>query len=338
MKTIKKVNPFARIIVPIFILAAIISAALCGYVFVERWSFFDSLYMVIITLFSVGFMEVHPLSHAGRAITMGLIVFGVGTVAYTIGQAMEMMVEGQFAKYRRRREMEKKVRELKGHYIICGFGRVGHQVAYEFDLEKVPYFVIDSKPETSDELEQKGIPYIVGDMTSDEALLEAGIAKAKGLIACADSDASNVFVTLTARVMNPKLLIIARASNVATEIKLKKAGANKVISPYFISGNRMASMALRPVAVDFLDTVMKSENVELVIEEFELDGGSKLSGKTLADLQIKQKTGAMVLAVKKSSGKFDLQPGARTILERGDILVALGTKEQLESLRKLSGA
>jgi voltage-gated potassium channel len=335
--SVKVKNPIIRIIPPLIVLALIITIAICGYIFIEGWKFFDAFYMVVITLFSVGFMEVHPLNMFGRMVTMFLIVFGVGTVAYTVGQMVEMMVEGQFIKYRRMKEMEKKKAELKNHYIICGFGRVGHQVANEFEHEKLPYFVIDSKPETGPELDGKGIPYIIGDMSTDEALQEAGIDKAKGLIACADSDSSNVFVTLSARVLNPKLFIIARASNVSTETKLKKAGANRVISPYFISGNRMASMAIRPIAVDFLDTVMRSESVELMLEEYMVDDNADVIGKSLSELDIKKKTGAMILAIKHKTGKFNFQPTAQSKIEKDDALVALGTSEQLKMLRNMIG-
>jgi voltage-gated potassium channel len=330
-------NPLRRIIPPLVVLIIIITLAVLGYTLLEHWRLLDAIYMVTITLATVGFKEVHELTDAGRIITMGLIIFGVGTVAYTAGQLVEMIVEGQIVGYRRRRGMEKKIAELKDHYIICGFGRVGHQVAKEFDMEKIPYVVIDSKPETETELDAKGIRYIVGDMSSDEILEAAGINKAKGLIACADSDTSNVYVTLSARVMNPNLYIIARSSTMVTETKLKKAGANRVISPYFIAGNRMASMALRPVAIDFLDTVMHSENVELALEEYQVDDNSKVAGKTLDDLKIKQKTGATILSLKHLTGKFNLQPIAGTMIEKGDVMVALGTTEQLAALRKMVG-
>lgn len=329
-------NPLRRIIPPLIVLVIIITLAILGYTRIEHWRLLDAVYMVTITLATVGFKEVHELTDVGRLITMGLIIFGVGTVAYTVGQVVEMMVEGQIVGYRRVRKMEKRISELKGHYIICGFGRVGHQVALEFDAEGLPYIVVDSKPETATELAGKNIPYLVGDMASDEVLSSAGIKNAKGLIACADSDTSNVYVTLSAREMNPDLYIVARASTLDTEAKMKRAGANKVISPYYIAGNRMAAMALRPVAVDFLDTVMHSENVELMLEEYLINSNSKLVGRTLSELQIKQRTGAMILAIKHSTGKFNLQPGAKTIIGNGDVMVALGTCGQLEALRKLA--
>jgi len=330
-------NPIRRILPPLAILVIIISLAVLGYTLIEHWPLLDSLYMITITLSTVGFKEVHELDRGGRLITMGLIIFGVGTMAYTVGQVIEMMVEGQIVGYRRIKNMEKRISELKGHYIICGFGRVGHQVMKDFDSQKIPYVVVDSKPETSVELSENNIPYIIGDMASDAVLESAGIKRAKGLIACADSDTANVYVTLSAREMNPNLFIVARASNIDTEAKMKRAGANRVMSPYFLAGNRMAAMAIKPVAVDFLDTVMKSENVELELEEYLIDGGgSKLIDKPLSDLQIKQKTGAMILAIKKQNGKFNLQPGAKTVIAHGDVLVALGTSEQLKKLRHMT--
>ncbi len=331
-------NPLRRIIPPIIVLVVIITLALEGYTLIEHWRFLDAAYMVTITLATVGFREVHELSDAGRLITMGLIIFGVGTVGYTVGQLVEMMVEGQIVGYRRMRSMQKQISELRGHYIICGYGRVGHQVAKEFDAEKVSYIVVDSKPETASELGDKNIPCIIGDMAADEILESASIMKAKGLIACADSDTANVYVTLSAREMNPDLYIVARSSTIVTEAKMRRAGANRVISPYFIAGNRMASMALRPVAVDFLDMVMRSENVELELEEYRIDDGSKLIGKTLSELEIKQKTGSTILAIKQGTGKFNLQPGATTVIGHGDVMVALGTSQQLELLRKMAEA
>jgi len=259
--------PFKRLAVPILVLLLVSAVGLLYYVFGEGWGFIDSLYMVVITLATVGYREMGPLSEFGKIITMLIIIVGVGTVVYTVGQVIEIIFEGQIVGYRRRREMEKKISDLKDHFIICGFGRVGHQVAHEFNVKKVPYVVVDSKPETAEELGGKGTPHIIGDMSSDDVLESAGVKRAKGLIACADSDTANVYVTLAARVMNPDILIVARAGQLDTESKMKRAGADRVVSPYFISGSRMAAMALKPVACQFLDTVIRGEHLELAIEE-----------------------------------------------------------------------
>ncbi len=328
-------NPFRRLIVPFGILFIIIIAGILGYSVLEGFSLLESVYMVVITLSTVGFKEVRELGPYGKFLTIGIIIMGVGTVAYTVGQFVEIMVEGQIIGYRRRKRMEKKTKELKNHYIICGFGRVGHQVAEGFRAHKVPFVVIDAKPETTEELEDSGIPYIIGDASSDEALEGAGIRQAKGLVAANDSDVANVFVTLTARVLNPKLYIVARAAQMESEKKLKKAGANRVISPYFIAGQRMATMALKPVTVDFIDTVMRGEKLEHNIEEIRIDKSSKIAGKTIGGSEIRTKTGATVLAVKRFNGTFELHPSAGTKIETGDTLVVVGTSAELHELESM---
>ncbi len=328
-------NPFKRLIIPGILLSIVIIIAVLGYIFIEGWTFLEALYMVVISLSTVGFREVRALSEAGRIITIFLIICGVGTVAYIVGQLIELMVEGQIIGFRRRRRMEKAIENLENHFIICGYGRVGHQVAHEFIASRIPFVVIDSKPGTAAELEPINIPYIIGDITSDLVLEQAGIKKARGIIACADSDTANVFVTLSARVMNPKIYIIARASQVETEEKMKKAGADRVLSPYFIAGRRLAAMATKPVAVDFLDTVMHSESIELAMEELKIEEGSSLAGKTLSESQIRQKSGTTILAIRRFDGTFDLQPSATSKVSVGDVLVAIGTPNQLEVLSKM---
>lgn len=329
-------NPLQRLVIPGLILVAIVITGVMGYTAIEGWSFIDSLYMVVITLSTVGFREVHDLSPLGRVLTMGIIIMGVSTALYAAGQIVEMILEGQIVGFRRRRQMERRIAELEDHYIICGFGRVGHQVAAEFEAAGIDYVVIDSKPETAVELIPKNIPYIVGDITSDAVLESAGIKKAKGLIASADSDASNVFVVLSARVLNPGLFIIGRASYMDSEEKLKKAGANRVISPYFIAGKRMAAMATKPIAVDFLETVLHNEHMEMEMREFRVVGTCNLIGKTLGEAQIRQKSGAYVAAIRKKDGSFNLQPAADSRIEEEDILVTIGTPRQLDLLDKFS--
>jgi len=238
-------NPLRRLIVPGLLLLIIVVIGIAGYTKLEGWSWIDSLYMVTITLSTVGFREVHDLSPYGRLFTIGIIVTGVSTALYAAGQLIEIILEGQIIGYRRRKKMESMIREMKDHFIICGFGRVGHQIAMELSTAGVPCVVIDSKPEVAMELEPHGIPHLLGDITSDAILKEAGIMSAKGLIASADSDTANVFVTLSARVLNPALYIISRAGYPDAEEKLKKAGANRVVSPYLTAGKHMAEIAVK---------------------------------------------------------------------------------------------
>ena len=328
-------NPFRRLITPFVILLIIVTAGLVGYTTLEGWSLLEAAYMLVITLFTVGFKEVHELSSAGRILTMLIIISGVGTAIYAVGQFGEMIIEGQIFGYRRKKRMEKKLKDMKNHYIICGFGRVGHQIAKEFAASKIPYMVIDIKPETANELDQKGVPYIIGDTTTNAKLEDAGVKKAKGLIACADSDMENVFVTLSGRAANHEIYIVARASGKDAEAKLKLAGANRVISPYFISGRRMAALATRPVAADFLDTVMHGEHLEFSLREIRIPDRSPLLNKSLEEAQIRQKSGATVLAIRKVDGAFNLQPLAISKIEKGDILIVIGTIEQLELLERM---
>jgi len=325
-------NPLRRILPTAVILFCIISVGTLGYTLIEEWPFLDALYMVIITMFTVGFSETHDLSTVGRLFTMVIIVAGVGTAVYAGGQVMEVIVEGEMLGFRRRKKMKKRISEMKDHYIICGYGRVGRQVAEEFDNNEVPYVVVDRKPETAAQLEPRGVPHIIGDVISDDNLEEAGIRTAKALITCADSDVANVYVVLSSRALNPNLFIIARASEIESEKKLKTAGADRVISPYYIFGKRAAAIALQPVASDFFDMVMHEGELEFSLHEVAIPDKSSLIDKSLAETHITNKTGALILAIKKADGSFDLHPKATTRIEKGDIFVAIGAPEQITRL------
>lgn len=228
--------------------------------------------------------------------------------------------------------MEKSIRNLKGHFIICGFGRVGRQIGYEFDAANIKYTIIDRNTEKIEQYEDQNIHYIIGDATSDEKLHEAGIINARGLIACSDSDVANVYITLSARAINRDLLIVARTSNLDTERKLKIAGANRVLSPSFISGKRMAAWATKPVASDFLDIISIGDNEELNLQEFPIPDNSSFIGKTLSESRIKELYKITILAIQNNNGKFNLQPSSTTIINPGDTLVAIGTEDQAEKL------
>ncbi|MHC4844428.1 MAG: potassium channel family protein [Planctomycetota bacterium] len=322
-------TPFKRLAPILIILLVVVVTGTIGYQLIEGWSFLDSMYMVIITLFTVGFQEVHSLSQFGRVFTMFIIVVGVGTAVYAGSLLVEIIVEGEILGYGRRRKMDKIINEMKDHYIICGFGRTGHQVAEEFDAARVPYVVVDRKQKTEEELGAKGIPYIIGHIINDNNLVEAGIKTAKGLVSAADSDVANVFVTLSARALNPELYIVARASEIEVENKLKMAGANRVILPYYISGKRIAAYATRPVTSDFLDMVMHGESLEFSLSEITVPDTSSLLNKTLSEAKIREKSGALVIAIRKADGSFNLQPQSSSKIEKRDIFVVIGTQEQV---------
>jgi voltage-gated potassium channel len=328
-------HPFRRLLPAITILSIIVLIGILGYRLIEKWNYLESTYMVITTLFTVGFQEVRPLSSTGKIFTMFIIVAGVGSAIYAAGQAVEIIVEGEMTGYRKRKRMDKKIREMKDHYVICGFGRVGHQVSQVFEASSIPYVVIDSKKETLEELEMKNVPSIIGDATSDNILIEAGIQSAKGLIACSDSDVANVYVTLSARVLNPGLNIVSRAGFKDTEKKLIMAGANKVISPYFISGMRMAALATQPVTSDFLDIVTHGGQIDFKLYEIAVPESSPLIHRSIAEADIRNKSGALILAIRKNDGTFDLQPTPTSTIEKNDVLVVIGTQGQFETLEKI---
>ena len=328
-------HPFQRLLPALLLLLTVIFVGIIGYIVIEEWTPLDAIYMVVTTIFTVGFQEVHPLSQTGRIFTLFIIFGGVGSAIYAAGQAVEIIVEGEMSGYRKRRRMNKIIRDMKDHYIICGFGRVGHQVAQVFEASRIPFVVIDSKKETLEELEAKNIASIIGDATSNNILEDAGILHARGLVACSDSDVANVYVTLSARVLNPKLNIVARAGFKDTEKKLHMAGANRVISPYFISGVRMAALATRPVACDFLDLVTHGGQVDFSLFEITIPDRSPLLHKSVEEASITHTTGVSVLAVRKSDGSFELQPKAVSKIEKNDVIIVLGTQEQFEALEKM---
>jgi voltage-gated potassium channel len=300
----------------------------------ERWNFIDSLFMVLITVTTVGYEEVHPLGEAGRVFTMTVIVSGVGTMLYTLGIFGELLVDGQLGRYARMRGMERRIADLKEHFIVCGYGRMGTRVAQEFRQLETPFVVVESNVESLDRLRSADLLYVEGDATSDESLLKAGILRAKGLVTAVDSDERNVFITLTARALNPALFIVARSSFQDSVEKLRRAGANQVVSPYLMGAHRMAALAVRPVAVDVLDTVLNGENIDLVVEEFLVPGASRLLGRSLAESGIRE-AGANILAIRKRSGQLRINPPDSQVLESDDLLVAIGTRQQMSAAERL---
>ncbi|MBC7293771.1 MAG: potassium channel protein, partial [Thermoleophilia bacterium] len=320
-------------------IAAVLIVGTVGYMLIEGWSLLDSLYMTVTTIFTVGFGEVHPLSQAGTVFTVLLIFGGVGTILYGIGRMVEFVIGGQLTGVFRRRVVKRQVDKLEGHYIVCGFGRVGEAVARQFVDHGAKFVVIDNDPESLARAEEAGFLVVRGDAADDEVLLSAGIERAKGLVAAVGSDAGNIFVTLSARVLNPELLIVARASSDETVSKLERAGADHVVSPYGISGKRMATLMLKPLVSDYLEVVTGGGELEFRVEEFELTPQCCAVGQTIEELGIRRRTGATILAVRHlRTGVFDTNPSPDSRLSPGDKIIAIGTPAEIARLEELLGA
>jgi voltage-gated potassium channel len=319
-------------------LVVITVAGALGYMVFEGWSFTDALYMTVITLTTVGYREVRPLDTTGQLWTMLLLVTGVGTLFYAAVSSVELVVEGAIRGYFGRRRMQTAIGKLSDHYILCGYGRVGRQVAAEFARDGVPFVVVDQDPEIVEECAAEGYLALLGEASDDSRLEEAGVRRAKGLVAAVDSDADNVFVVLSARKLNPRLNIVARASSDESAAKLEMAGADRTLSPYAVGGRRLASLATQPLIVDFLEIVTRGEEgIEFRLEEFGVPEDSFIAGHTIGELRIGEKTGAMILAIRNKEGTFDTTPSASNRVRAGDTLIVLGTREQISRLEQLMG-
>ncbi len=315
----------------------IASVGTLGYMGLEDWSILESLYMTVITLSTVGFAEVRPLSPAGKVFTAGLIVAGVGSITYLFAAIGQNVISGELTGSLRKARMQRRIDALAGHYIICGYGRVGQQVAVDLRTDGAQSVVVDEQEAAFDGLPAEVLS-LTGDASDDEVLKMAGIERAAGLVATTRDDAVNLMISLTARTLNPDLTIVARANQPASEAKLLLAGATQVISPYTISGRRIARQLLRPSIIDFLDVVMHSGKLELVLEECHVRPGSDLHDKTVAEADVRRRTGANVLAVRRhDQGSILTNPPAEMRFEPDDVVIALGTSDQLGILGRLAG-
>ena len=309
-----------------------------GYVLIEGWTVTDSLYMTAITLTTVGFGEVQPLSPTGRLFTVFLMVVGIGTVAYgfsILGQYVLSMSLNQFAKERR---MKREIQGMSDHFVICGYGRVGRNAAKELRHDGRKIVVVDQNSELLIRTKESDptLLYIAGDSTSDETLLQAGIDRAAGLLVCTGNDSDNLFVVLSARALREDLLIIVRASREQNETKMIRAGADRVISPYQIGGQQMANIAIRPELIDMLDVVTTREGVDLFLQDLILRADSPLVGKTLRENEIRHKTGVTVVLIGHTGEAPVTSPGADTILQAGDHLVVVGKGDEVAALKELA--
>lgn len=328
-------SPIRKISLLLALILFIFTIGTAGYMILEGASFLDGLYMTVITLASVGYREVVPLSASGKVFTIILISLGVGTVSFTIFTIGGIVVEGQVRKILGRRHLERQIQGLNNHYIICGYGRMGRVLAQQLTREGVPFVVVENREEKLQLLAGSDCLYVAGDATTEDALESANVRKARGLISAVASDANNLFVTLTARGMNPNLFILARAFDERSESKLLLAGADRVVDPYRLGGMRLAHAILRPAVVEFVELATHREHLELEMEELRVSGISPLAGVPLKDSDIRSRFGLIIIAMKRADGSMVFNPPSEMVIEDGDVLITIGEPESLKELSSI---
>jgi voltage-gated potassium channel len=303
-----------------------------GYVLIEGWGPFDALYMTVITITTVGYREVHPLSPAGRVFTMVIILTGVGAFFYAFTLVMTLLASGHLVERLERRRIERMLDDLHDHYIVCGFGRLGEIIAREFARQGVPFVVIERNADRMHVAIEQGFLAVEADASNEEALKRLRIDRARGFIAAVGTDAENVYAVLSARLLRPDLFIVGRAETEDARGKLRRAGADRVISPYHLGGLQLAQTALRPAVVDFVDLATSSDNLDLNLEQVHIGERSPLSGKSLVDASLRQRYGVVVVGIRRASGRMEFNPEPDTAMRAGDDLVVLGRADSLREL------
>ncbi len=319
------------------LLVLVMAIGTAGFHYIEGWTWFDGFYMVLTTLTTIGYQEVHPLSHAGRVFNVFIIVSGVSLALLGIGLLSQALLEFELQSFFGRRRMEREIGKLDGHYIICGMGRVGRSVARELARKPVPFVILENSETKRQKFTAENWLVIAGDATVEATLRQAQIERARGLIAATTTDATNLYIVLTARGLNPQLKIIARASEDAAEKHLRTAGADAVVCPYLFAGHRIAQSLLRPNVVTFLDTATTHLGMDLEIGEIHITAASQFAGKTLETSRIRQERGVIVLAIKRREDmRFNPAPDER--IEPDDCLIAMGEPGQLRQLEQTASS
>ncbi len=325
-----------RFIYPFACVFATVFFGMIGYRLLEGWSWFDGLYMTVITLATIGYGETHPLTPAGRGFTLILIVVGVTVFGFLVSILTQAVVENQLAEALGRRRLFKDINQLKDHYILCGAGRVGMRIIDELKRKGVDFVIIERDELVAEKLLTRGNLVLIGDAT-DESVLEGARARsAKALITATSTDAENVYIVLTARGMNPDIYIVTRANDQAAERQLLRAGANKVVSPVLIGSHRMAQAALTPAVADFLELTTMTESLDLNFEQVRIAKDSPLDGKRIKDSRIRSEHNAMIVAITPLDGKMIFNPDGEQILQAGDLLIAIGTRSALQKLAEIA--
>jgi voltage-gated potassium channel len=325
---------FKKLYIAITLVILVVSVGVCGFYFLEGYSLLDSFFMTIITIATVGYKEVHELDATGKIFTSFLIIFSIGTFAYAISVITRYVIEGEFQTYFKHYKVSKEILKLSNHVIVCGYGRNGRQACEQLRSGNEQFIAIENNPDIIDMMRQDEILFIEGDATQDEVLIEAGLERAKALISALPNDAANVFVVLTARDKNPNLKIISRASDDASEHKLKRAGANNVIMPDKIGGTHMAALVTKPDVLEFIDHITGRINIRL--EEILFSSlPDSMRNKSIRELEIRNKTGANIIGYKTADGDYIINPSPETIMMQDAKLFVLGTKEQVMRFKEI---
>jgi voltage-gated potassium channel len=320
---------------PVALLLIVILIGTAGYHVIEGWPFLDCLYMTVITIFTVGFKEVGSLSTLGRIFTIFVILGGAGTAVFTFTKVGEIIYAGGLGKFWRRHRMESQIKSLKDHYIICGHGRMGRIVREKLEEENLPLIVIESDEKNVEELKSgHGCCFLVGDATQEDILEQAGIKRAKGLVALLPTDPDNLYLVMTVKLLNPSLFVLARAMDDEAERKILQIGANKVVSPYAMSGLRIAQMLIRPTVVDFVDLIIRRKELSLYMEEFAVRKDAQLVGQTLVGCNLREEANVIVIAVKKPGKEVIFNPSPEFAIEAGDILLVMGEKSAIAKFER----
>ncbi len=329
-------NYVRQILISIVLSLALMAVGSVGYMAIEGWGFMDAFYMTVITMATVGYGEVHKVSFAGRIFTVMLILLGVGFFLYVAGNIIQFLVEGRIRMVLGRRKLDTQINKLKGHYIICGYGRIGRVLARFLIARYIDVVVIERDQRRVAKMDEDGILYLIGEATDEAVLERAGIQRAKGIITAVATDADNVFLVLIAKQLNPKLFIVARAGQNTVKKTLLAAGADKVISPYDLGARRMAHAILRPTVIRFLEMAFADESVDIQIEEIRVGPNSRMVGLTIRDSSIRHNYDLMIMVIRKPDDTMTFNPKADTVIEAGDVMVVVGAAKNIKQLERVA--
>jgi voltage-gated potassium channel len=321
-----------RLLLIVLAIVTALAAGTAGFTLIEGWNPFDAFYMTLITITTVGYREVRDLSTTGRVFNSFLIVFGVTTLFFAIGAMTQTVIELELGEFFGKRRMKRMIDKLEKHYIVCGYGRVGRAAARELQQAGVPMVVVDRNPEKIERALRAGLLAVAGDSTRDQTLEDAGVRRAKGLVAALATDSDNLFLILSAKTLNPELMVAARVSEEDAEDKLRRAGADTVFAPYTNAGHQLALSLVRPHVVQFLDVATGNIGLDVNLEQVRVSERSELVSKSLKQIQVRRDLGVIVLAIRKARGEMIFNPPAEAVLDGGDYLVVMGEHENLRKL------